>query len=61
MAIRGHGLSRPALGPAALEVLGDGPDIDLPVTDIVMAEGMSGFDLAEATRKLFPDIKTMYM
>ena len=48
-------------GREALHHLEDIPDIALLVTDIVMPGGMGGFDLAQAARRLRPDIALLYM
>ena len=34
--------------------------VDLLFTDLVMPEGMSGFELAEAARHLRPDLKVLF-
>jgi two-component system, cell cycle sensor histidine kinase and response regulator CckA len=46
-------------GPAALRVLESGVAVDLLFTDVVMPEGMSGFELAEAARLKRPDLKVL--
>ncbi len=43
-------------GPAALAVLAAAPHVDLPLPDIVMPGGMTGRQLAEAVRKLRPEL-----
>ena len=47
-------------GPAALRQLEAHPEIDLLFTDIVMHDGMSGFDLVKAALKERPDLKFCY-
>jgi signal transduction histidine kinase/FixJ family two-component response regulator len=47
-------------GPAALAILEAGEPVDLLFTDIVMPEGMSGYMLAEAARRLRPDLKMLF-
>ncbi|MDX2158371.1 MAG: PAS domain S-box protein [Hyphomicrobiaceae bacterium] len=46
-------------GPAALAVLGRTPGIDIVFSDIVMAGGMSGFDLAERVAAGWPGVKLL--
>jgi signal transduction histidine kinase len=47
-------------GPAALGILMSGQSIDLLFTDIVMPDAMSGYTLAEAARRLRPDLKVLF-
>jgi PAS domain S-box-containing protein len=47
-------------GPAGLRELQSGPPIDLLFTDIVMAGGMSGADLAHEARKRFPELRILF-
>ncbi len=47
-------------GPAALEVLRSGEQIDLLFTDVVMPGGLNGRQLAEEARKLIPDLKVLF-
>ena len=47
-------------GPSALIILVSGDPVDLLFTDIVMPEGMSGYTLAEAARRLRPELKVLY-
>ena len=44
-------------GSTALRILASGATIDLLFTDIVMPDGMNGFELAEAARRSRPDLK----
>jgi len=46
-------------GPAALMVLRTGAVIDLVLSDVVMAGGMSGFDVARAVRSDWPGVKVL--
>jgi CheY-like chemotaxis protein len=46
-------------GPAALALLGSGAAFDLLFTDVAMP-GMSGYDLAEAARRLRPGLKALF-
>jgi len=47
-------------GPEALAALADAGHVDLLFTDLVMPNGMSGFDLAARAREILPDIKVLY-
>jgi CheY-like chemotaxis protein len=47
-------------GSTALRILASGATIDLLFTDIVMPDGMNGFELAEAARRSRPDLKILY-
>ena len=51
----GHTVIKAPSGPAALEVLKDDKQVDLMITDYAMP-GMTGLQLAEAARKLRPDL-----
>ena len=46
----GYKVLSAASGPAALDILMTDATVDLLFTDLVMPEGMSGFELAEAAR-----------
>jgi PAS domain S-box-containing protein len=46
-------------GPAALAVLETGVPVDLLFTDVVMPEGMTGFELAEAALRQRPNLKVL--
>jgi signal transduction histidine kinase/ActR/RegA family two-component response regulator len=46
-------------GPAAVELLKADPAFDLVFSDIMMAGGMSGYDLAERMRMNLPSIKVL--
>ena len=46
-------------GPAALALLETGQRVDLLFTDVVMPEGMNGFELATAARRLRPGLKVL--
>ncbi|MBL4680638.1 MAG: response regulator [Pseudomonadales bacterium] len=48
-------------GDKAVEILSQGKDIDLLVTDLVMPGSFSGEKLAEYTRKLFPKVRILLM
>jgi PAS domain S-box-containing protein len=47
-------------GPEALELLNKSPDVRLLFTDVIMPGGMNGRQLADAARKLRPDLKVLY-
>ncbi len=47
-------------GPSALDRLRDRPDIDLLFTDVVLPGGMNGRELADAARRIAPDLKLLY-
>ena len=46
----GYQVTTAESGPAALAILRAGMTFDLLFTDVVMPEGMSGYDLAEAAQ-----------
>ena len=48
-----------ANGPEALQLLSDGEAIDLIFTDLVMPGGLSGYELCERVRSLYPDVKLL--
>jgi PAS domain S-box-containing protein len=60
LAAMGYQVITADTGPAALEVINTGVRIDLLFTDVVMPEGMSGFDLAVAARRIRPDLRVLY-
>jgi CheY-like chemotaxis protein len=47
-------------GPAALAMLASGMKFDLLFTDVVMPDGMSGYDLAKAARLRQPELKVLF-
>ena len=47
-------------GPAALAMLQQQPDIDLLFTDVLMPGGLNGRELAEAARRLRPQLRVLY-
>jgi two-component system CheB/CheR fusion protein len=56
----GYRVSAAANGPAALAILRSGATFDLLFTDVVMPEGLSGYDLADAARGLQPGLKVLF-
>ena len=54
------GSARPRSGPAALEILQAGDIFDLLFTDVVMPDGMTGYQLAAAARQLRPGLKVLF-
>lgn len=55
----GYAIISAAHGPAAMDVLSSNAAIDLLFTDVVMPEGMTGFELAEAALKIRPGLKVL--
>lgn len=47
-------------GSAALELVGQGAEFDLLLTDVVMPGGITGYQLADAIRELRPDVKVLF-
>jgi CheY-like chemotaxis protein len=47
-------------GKGAIEQLCNGLDIDLLVTDIQLADNLSGWDVAETARQVRPDFAVIY-
>ncbi len=47
-------------GPAAMALLRSGARFDLLFTDVVMPQGMTGYALAEAARRLQPDLRVLF-
>jgi PAS domain S-box-containing protein len=56
----GYRVSEANSGPAALEILQAGNRFDLLLTDVVMPEGMTGYQLAAAARQRRPDLKVLF-
>lgn len=46
-------------GPAAIRILESGAKVDLVLSDIVMAGGMSGYDVARWVRDRLPEVKVV--
>jgi CheY-like chemotaxis protein len=49
-----------ATGAKALELLGQGQSIDILVTDIRLADSVTGWDVAKAVRLMHPDVPVIY-
>jgi CheY-like chemotaxis protein len=49
-----------ATGAKALELLRYGQSIDILVTDIKLADAMTGWDVAEAVRMMYPEVPVIY-
>ena len=60
LAALGYHVSTAASGPAGLAILRSGATFDLLFTDVVMPDGLSGYDLAEAARHLQPSLKLLF-
>ena len=56
----GYRVREAGSGPAALESLQAGEDFDLLLTDVVMPDGMTGYQLAAAARQVRPALKILY-
>lgn len=56
----GYDVATAANGPAALEIIEQGADVDLLFTDIVMPGGMNGRELADQARALRPGLRVLY-
>ncbi|WP_246018293.1 response regulator [Pelagibacterium montanilacus] len=55
-----HNVLQASSGAAAAEVLNQRAELDLLFTDVVMPGGMGGRDLADAARKIRPNIKILF-
>ena len=60
LAALGYRVTSAESGPAALAALHAGQSFDLLFTDIVMPEGMSGYDLAEIATRQWPGLKVLF-
>jgi PAS domain S-box-containing protein len=56
----GYRVSEAESGPAALEMLRQRDEFDLLFTDVIMPEGMTGHQLANAARQLYPQLKVLF-
>jgi CheY-like chemotaxis protein len=48
-------------GPEGLKIIGERPDIDLVLSDVIMAGGMNGPELALKALQLRPSLKVLFM
>jgi CheY-like chemotaxis protein len=55
----GYGVIEAESGPGALKILERGDRIDLVFSDVVMAGGMTGIDLAQEVRRRWPELKIL--
>src|SRR5262249_42984129 len=55
----GYHVIEAANGEAAMRILQRGEPVDLLFTDVVMPGGMTGYDLARATRRMRPELKVL--
>jgi len=60
LAALGYRVRLAADGPTALAILQSGERFDLLFTDIVMPNGLTGYQLAEAARSLQADLKVLF-
>jgi CheY-like chemotaxis protein len=56
----GYRVTEAASGPAALTLLRGGQTFDLLFTDIIMPNGMTGYQLAAMARQLRPRLKVLF-
>jgi signal transduction histidine kinase len=61
LATLGYRVMTATSGPAALAILQSNETIDLLFTDVMMPGGMSGPELAEATRHVRPSLKVLFV
>jgi CheY-like chemotaxis protein len=61
LADAGHRVLEAESGETALELLRAGHRINLLITDIHLAGGLDGRDLADRARKILPDLKVIFM
>jgi CheY-like chemotaxis protein len=60
LAALGYRVRLAADGPAALAILRADEHFDLLFTDVVMPNGLSGYQLADAARALQPDLPVLF-
>jgi CheY-like chemotaxis protein len=56
----GYRVGEAGSGPAALEILLADNGFDLLLTDVVMPDGMTGYQLAAAARQIRPALKVLF-
>jgi len=56
----GYGVTSAASGDEALEILAGGPTPDLLLTDVQMAGGMSGIELARRANLISANLRVLY-
>jgi CheY-like chemotaxis protein len=56
----GYRVTQAVNGPTALAILRGGQAFDLLFTDIIMPDGMTGYQLAAAARQLEPELKVLF-
>lgn len=56
----GYRVIEAADGPSALKLIQDTPRIDLLFSDVVLPNGMSGRQLADAARRLRPELRVLF-
>jgi PAS domain S-box-containing protein len=56
----GYTVYEASSGPDALQILRSGIELDLIFTDVVMPEGMTGYELARLARDLRPELKILF-
>jgi CheY-like chemotaxis protein len=59
--VAGWNVVEASTGEGAVKQLHDGTDIDLLVTDIQLADTLSGWDVAEAAREVRPNFPVLYV
>jgi PAS domain S-box-containing protein len=60
LASLGYRVSEAGSGPAALAILQDNNDFDLLFTDVVMPDGMTGYQLASVAQQLHPGLRVLF-
>ncbi len=60
LASLGYRVSEAGSGPAALAILQDDDGFDLLFTDVVMPDGMTGYQLASVAQQLHPGLRVLF-